>query len=226
MKIDDLQTVAKLQDILEIQQKKGWKLPDWVTDTLLKEMKTIADKTLTFDCSTKLMQKFRSGVLMKKINEILDQNENYEEINDLSSDDFQKKIFLFTTVIAALLSALDVFNNIKPPFGATIFIELNSQNKIRLLYMNLTEFETPITLQLHDCDYEDVCDLATFMKSMQRVIPRDWKQECGYLNIENCNDSGYQIYATVVIVIGLIAIVAAMFVIIREREKRKTVTED
>lgn len=95
------------------------------------------------------------------------------------------------TLIALLLNSLKVFNYKAPPYGSTIIFELHQHNRtdhmIRILYLNETELESPHSLLLPGCDYQETCHLGQFLHSIEDLIPENWRRECG-LSIVDEND--------------------------------------
>ncbi|RWS30137.1 lysosomal acid phosphatase-like protein 3 [Leptotrombidium deliense] len=98
-----------------------------------------------------------------------------------------KDFELHDTSVAALLNALGVYNFHPPPFGATVLFELhsttvNSSNVhvIKSFYLNVTESENPIPLQLPACNREDSCSFKMFAENIQELIPNNWRKECGF----------------------------------------------
>lgn len=102
------------------------------------------------------------------------------------------------TQISVLLSALKEFNNLAPPFGATVLLELHQELEdrspfLKLFYLNVTESERPFELSLNDCKRFDAaesvqpvqaqnqsnhCTLERFHRSIKDLIPKDWQVEC------------------------------------------------
>lgn len=94
--------------------------------------------------------------------------------------------------LAPLLSALQVFNNISPPYGAALLIELHKASDanwlIKLAYMNETQEDAkPYPLSPPFCE-TGLCHLESFSSHISDYIPTDWWEECKLSH----NDLGMQ----------------------------------
>ena len=57
--------------------------------------------------------------------------------------------------------------------------ETNGTQYIKLLYLNDTESQQPIPLNLHNCtDTNNECVFSKFVESVADLIPNDWDLEC------------------------------------------------
>lgn len=91
-------------------------------------------------------------------------------------------------MLSVFLTSLNAYNEIPPPFGATVLMEVydNSTNGefIKAYYLNETETESPYSLPLTNCiniaepSKDPLCTVANFRLSVQDLLPGDWKAEC------------------------------------------------
>uniref|UniRef100_A0A1W7RAX7 acid phosphatase n=1 Tax=Hadrurus spadix TaxID=141984 RepID=A0A1W7RAX7_9SCOR len=165
-----------------IEKKYNLTIPDWSLP-VWDEMAAVSNMSFYWPFSTKLAQRLRGGpVLGEIISHMLQKAKG--ELSETS------KIFIYSThdtMVAAVLSALGVFNNIAPPYCAAILIELHSdgehEHTVRLLYLNSSnpekEPQRPITLTLPGCHPH--CQLGKFVQLTRDIIPVDWKKECGLI---------------------------------------------
>ncbi|CAG2161546.1 unnamed protein product [Oppiella nova] len=167
LNITDLNGAEEVFDTLLIEKENGYPLPRWASDaTTYEKLSQISDMTFYFDFSTQLVQRLRTGLLLKDI--IKHMNETVNRKHD--------------TQLALLLNALNVFDRKSPPFGSTIMIELRQSNgkpMIEMFYLNNTESEEPIALTLPNCMNATIeCHFQQFVQSVNHLIPGDWNQEC------------------------------------------------
>lgn len=104
------------------------------------------------------------------------------------------------TFVAAVLNALGVFNDMAPPFGATLVFELHQlpaarrsaqahsarvdlpspkpEFVVRSFYLNATETEQLHPLAIPACNFALDCPLTVFLQGVQDLLVTDWSGEC------------------------------------------------
>lgn len=100
------------------------------------------------------------------------------------------------------MSAIDEFNNIAPPFGSAVMLELHQNQTqepyLKAYYLNVTESKHPYQLKLSSClniktpsvstsnplkvqlssPNNDQCTLSKFFTLTQSLILKNWEVEC------------------------------------------------
>ncbi|CAG2105668.1 unnamed protein product [Medioppia subpectinata] len=111
------------------------------------------------------------------------------------------------TQLSVLLSALNIYNGIPPPYGSTIMFELYETNcgddhktsggkqqlspqlqqpighRLEVHYLNVTESEQSYLLAVNGCAFGArnetmVCDVKHFLDSVKTLIVDNWDDEC------------------------------------------------
>ncbi|KAI2800106.1 hypothetical protein BLOT_014013 [Blomia tropicalis] len=176
----NLITAEQIFDSLLVEKENGFKLPAWVDNHVYAQLSDISTKTFIFSSLTREIQRLRTGLLLKDI------------IQNLNKSNFGgKRLYIYSThdtQITLFLSALRVYNELAPPFGSAIMLEIyqNQTNEpyIRGFYLNVTESESPYELRLGDGVRQsinvarNICTITDFYKIVDDLIPDDWETEC------------------------------------------------
>ncbi|XP_054165608.1 prostatic acid phosphatase-like [Oppia nitens] len=221
--VTDLDSAEKIFDVIAIEQQNGYKLPLWIDTPTFDALKDISDITFVLDFSTHLIQRLRTGLLLKDVinraKEEISKNKN----NTHSYNSIKKKIFIYSThdtQLATLMNALHNFDNKSPPFGSTILIELrqsNSNYTFNFYYMNDT-YSKPIPLGLPNCtDHQNECSFTQFVESVNDLIPDDWDHECHNTHT-SCESTTVMAYLFgSLMTLAVIAILYIIFIIFRRK---------
>ncbi|KAH9488851.1 hypothetical protein Btru_058684 [Bulinus truncatus] len=146
-----------------------WAYENGVWDKLLS-LSSLSSAVYTY---TPEMARLTGGPLLKEIIS----NMQAAVIQDAPSP----KFYMYSahdTTVAALLSAMHVFDRHAPMYRALVMVELHYiQNDyfVRIYYRNDTTRE-PYELTPPGC--ENPCKLAEFVSITQDTVPEDWDQEC------------------------------------------------
>ncbi|RWS08548.1 Testicular acid phosphatase-like protein [Dinothrombium tinctorium] len=166
----------------------GFEIPNWAFHPIMQQLDGVAAHAFYFPFSTRKLQQLRAGPLLQEVIEVLSSSEEVREERKWNSE---KRLFIYSThdtMLAALLTALEVYNMKAPPFGATIIFELyktdNGKRFITALYLNETESENPIVLRLPACNRKESCSFETFISNTKYLIPKNWRHKCGLKNLE------------------------------------------
>ncbi|KPM10367.1 lysosomal acid phosphatase-like protein 3 [Sarcoptes scabiei] len=207
----DLIRAEQIFDVLFIEKSFNYKLPAWVDENVYAKLEDISAKTFLFSSMNREIQRFRTGLLLSDI---------LRHIEERHRSD--KRLFIYSshdTQISVLLSALKEFNNLAPPFGATVLLELHQELEdrspfLKLFYLNVTESERPFELSLNDCKRFDAaesvqpvqaqnqsnhCTLERFHRSIKDLIPKDWQVECE--NFDRLDDEPVSIFVLMATII-------------------------
>ncbi|CAG2105666.1 unnamed protein product [Medioppia subpectinata] len=202
MKIRHYRDGRDLFDTLYVQRQNQYSLPDWVNQTVWKCLRKFHKKAFVFDSSNAAIRRLRAGVILKDM---------CDQLRD--SIDGQKSkhnVFLYSThdsLLSVLLSALNIYNGIPPPYGSTIMFELYETNcgddhktsdgkqqlspqsqqpighRLEVHYLNVTESEKSYLLAVNGCAFGArnetmVCDVKHFLDSLKTLIVDNWNDEC------------------------------------------------
>jgi hypothetical protein len=193
---------------------------------IVGELKTINDPYWEMIHDSSLFQRVRAGTLIRALRDDIMhkiKGERKEKVIEYSTHDI---------MLAPLMSALGIFNNLQPPYGSTLFIELHEDNQIpltqfiKIWYLNETFSEQPFEMKMPGCYDPTIngCKLSNFLELTNEFLFSDYDKECGISAIESKNDIlgvkiGFMIIGFV-ICLCLLAIVAISFLILRKRKER------
>ncbi|XP_046545890.1 LOW QUALITY PROTEIN: prostatic acid phosphatase-like [Haliotis rubra] len=109
-----------------------------------------------------------------------------EKIKNQTTDIVKMNMFsAHDTTVAAILSALRVYNKLSPPYTSTVFMELHQNTSgdfyIELYFRNTTSRDpnddtAPHNLTIPGCDFK--CPFTQFVSLTRDMVPTDWKKEC------------------------------------------------
>uniref|UniRef100_A0A1W7RAZ5 acid phosphatase n=1 Tax=Hadrurus spadix TaxID=141984 RepID=A0A1W7RAZ5_9SCOR len=178
MDLNEWHGLIRINSILEIERQNNLSMPHWATNDVIERLRFNAALSLSFLYGNTALQRLRGGPLIAEMI-----NNMQRKLNGSLEN---RKIFVYTThdiILAAVMSALGIYNNQLPPFSATMITELHShgnENFLRIFYLNSTTPENyqqePHLLQIPGCPSD--CPLEAFVNLTKRVVPVDWKKEC------------------------------------------------
>ncbi|XP_054155556.1 prostatic acid phosphatase-like [Oppia nitens] len=186
LKFKDHGTGRDLYNNLQIVQTHNHMLPNWTNSEVMECLKEFHEMSFLFDSSTQLIRKLRAGQLLKDIRYRLKQF-------IASKEKFKHKLFIYSThdtQLSVFLRSLDIYNNMSPPYGSTIFIELydlqtktskkKSVFELEVHYLNDTKSEKPYELPVKMCQKANktICELNNFFSVTKNLIVNNWEQEC------------------------------------------------
>lgn len=161
-----------LYDSLFIEELYNLTLPNWVKPIYPEPLKSIGAPSFSNIAYSHEMRRLKAGPLIGNLikdMELKIQGELNETFHFYSGHD---------TTISVLLTALEIYNGIPPPYSTSVIVELRQKDDnyvVTILYKNTTS-SAPYLLQLPNCDY--VCTLDNFKKITENLIPEDWQKEC------------------------------------------------
>ncbi|XP_025094992.1 lysosomal acid phosphatase-like [Pomacea canaliculata] len=153
-------------------------LPSWVTDEVYNKLQSLSGLFFNLMFNRTEMSRLRGGPLLKEM--LMNINSTVHDPGSQTYKMFMYSVHDFTVV--ALLTSLQVFNNMQTPYAAAVLLELwyddhNHDYVVRLRYRNDTSVE-PYNLVIPGCN-NSYCPLTDFVKFAQTRIPADWDAECG-----------------------------------------------
>jgi hypothetical protein len=183
----NLSIIYHIYGVLFVEQTDNLTLPSWVNDTVMDRLLNLTQFTSSLMFNSLTKKQITAGNWVGKVmGDMMDKKDNPKE--DI-------KLYLYSahdTTVAAMLSALGVFNGEPPPYAATVFIELYSDDKgywVSLFYRNETDSNYLMPLSVDSCDNPTLCTLDEFAKLTSPIIPADWEKECGLNSTSSCTDT-------------------------------------
>ncbi|XP_015117780.1 uncharacterized protein LOC107041654 [Diachasma alloeum] len=163
-----------IYDSLFIQRLYNKTLPAWTSSVYPDKMQPMVNFAFTAYAHTKILQRLRTGLLMKEMVTHMIQKSKSSLVPD-------RKLFMYAAhdvTVANLLMTLGVFDPHRPPFAATVLMELRLNSKkqhvVTISYKNSSA--EPTLLTLPGCT--PACPLSQFVNLTKDVIPEDWDKEC------------------------------------------------
>ncbi|XP_014224950.1 prostatic acid phosphatase [Trichogramma pretiosum] len=199
-KISTLETVNYLYSILYIESLYKKKLPEWTSNVYPELLKPLAELSFTTQAYNKILQRFKSGPLLKEmINHMV-----LKSKNALTPD---RKVWVYSAhddTVANLMMTLNVFEPHCPPYAATLLVELRLHpivgHAVTVSYKNSSD--EPTLLTIPGCS--TICPLAQFIRLTKSVVPTNWEKEC-LMDYEN-----YQMGITTTNIIALLTVSVLM----------------
>ncbi|GFR10041.1 testicular acid phosphatase homolog [Trichonephila clavata] len=183
LRITGVQTCGRwniilLYDTLFIEKKYNLTIPKEI-EPYWNEFEELALTALQWAYGSPEIVRLRAGPLLQNIIE----NMNRKVAGDMP----KRKVQMYCShdvIISALLLAMNITDVPRPPYAATLLIELHQMpdhtKSVRLLYLNSSnpeqEIEQPHLLYLDGCT--EFCPLQQFIESTRHMIPEDWSKEC------------------------------------------------
>lgn len=172
--ISDIEHLEYLYDILKIETRYNFSIPDWAQKIFPQKLQPWAFLSFATQTFTTDMARLKVGPLFAYIIEFL--------TNRTSSDSTSPKAIIFSahdTTIANVLNAMGAFEYHSPPYASTILFELKKnlegRTYVNIFYKNSTEARQ---ISLKTCDFN--CDLNDFISILKPVAVSvyDWTDEC------------------------------------------------
>ncbi|CAK9822890.1 Lysosomal acid phosphatase [Anthophora retusa] len=177
--ITTITDVEFLYNTLEIEQRKGLRLPEWTNEYYNTEMREIAARSLAIFTSNTLQQRLRGGPLLKQI---------LEHMHASKAGQDTRRAYFYSAHDITLVNLLRTigFTNeyFKPEYGTTLVFELHVASnltedaEVKLMYLNDTEAIKfpPYPMKIPNCNAP--CLLKNLIKLWEDVLPDNWDDEC------------------------------------------------
>ena len=179
----NISSIVYIADVLVAEKIHNLTLAPWANDTVYDKLQSLLDYFFTLMFDSVPLQRLTGGPLVKEFIENI-----HNKIK--KTDPTSSKMFIYSAhdgTVAAMLSALHVFNGIRPPYNSMVISELH-QNASGHHYVNLFHKNTSFTdhleeLILPNCSKD--CPLETFLELTKPVVPVDWMKECAERPVAN-----------------------------------------
>lgn len=212
-----LENIHKVHDVLFCENAHNLSMPKWATKDVLDKLKELYMFGFKWLFNTPQKSRLTGGVLL---GEMINNMKNFAKNPDNS-----KILYVYSahdTTVVALLSALNVYSGIPPPYSTAFLMELyyNTKSKdyrVRMFYRNETENpDKTYEISLPSC-IPDNCTLEKFASETAGAVPVDYEAECGLRKNGSCQG----MLAAVVIISLLVFLGIIGFVVRRCQKKRK-----
>ncbi|PVD30982.1 hypothetical protein C0Q70_10258 [Pomacea canaliculata] len=175
---ENISIIWGIADTTFCERAHNLSLPSWVTDEVYNKLQSLSGLFFNLMFNRTEMSRLRGGPLLKEM--LMNINSTVHDPGSQTYKMFMYSVHDFTVV--ALLTSLQVFNNMQTPYAAAVLLELwyddhNHDYVVRLRYRNDTSVE-PYNLVIPGCN-NSYCPLTDFVKFAQTRIPADWDAECG-----------------------------------------------
>ncbi|CAM1314518.1 Uncharacterised protein r2_g2512 [Pycnogonum litorale] len=196
---------GRVYDDVLIELKHNMSEPDWIMDAW-NRIKQLAGYKFGIIAATSQLKRLRGGPFVKEFI-------NHARLKIAKK--ISQVVFLYSghdSTLSIILSTLDIYNGIQPPFASAIFFELHCVNDfcnidsdygVKILYRNNSKVD-PYPITLPGCN-RIICPLEKFLKIVHNIIPDDIEKECG-LDAENVSaiSNGSAEYLILTIILGFI----------------------
>ncbi|KAM3856133.1 lysosomal acid phosphatase isoform 2-T2 [Vipera latastei] len=173
-----LESVWSVHDALFCEKMHKMHLPAWVNPVVMAKLKELKDFSFNvlFGIHRQVEKaRLQGGVLLSQIRKNL-------TLATKDSAPHHLKMLMYSahdTTLAALQTALNVYNGKQPPYASCHIFELYQEDDgnftVEMFFRNESQKE-PYVLQLPKCKQR--CPLPQFLQLTEPVISQDWKQEC------------------------------------------------
>ncbi|KAK7794415.1 hypothetical protein R5R35_010392 [Gryllus longicercus] len=172
--IHDLVSLEYLYDTLHVEDLYNLTLPEWTQSVFPEKMAGLAAYSFTFQAFTPLLQRLKSGPLLKEL--ISNMEKAIYEGSGIG-----KKMYMYSahdSTVANLLMTLGVFDAHSPPYTAMILMELwkNADEEYNVVISYRNSSADPSVLTLTGC--RKVCPYEKFIALTKTRVPGNWEEEC------------------------------------------------
>ncbi|XP_050438376.1 prostatic acid phosphatase-like isoform X2 [Adelges cooleyi] len=170
--------VQFLYDVLLVETQYNYTLPNWTNSVYPEKLMEVSRKSFELQTHNSLLKKLCVGMLIKEI--VINMN-----IKRNSTIKSSKKLWMYSahdSNVAALLNALNVYNNELPPYAATVLFELrknqtNSSSYVVTVSYKNSSTHDPYLLHIPGCD-SVACELDQFIDVVKPNFIDNWHEEC------------------------------------------------
>lgn len=212
-----LDTLDGLADTIFCEEKNNFSRPEWLTDKTYKLLMQFRNESLQFQLLDQEAARLAGGPMLSEM------IKNMEERKMNSTSSF--RLFLFSahdTNVLSLGRVLGVFNNLQPPYLASIIVELHEQHKnffVKILFDNHTD-DSPFEKTITGCPV--MCPLEQFRTLLKHNMLPAPDREAACARVFSKHNLVY-IFGVLVLVLA-VAVMVMMIVVIRIRRRSREST--
>ncbi|XP_060584387.1 lysosomal acid phosphatase-like [Ruditapes philippinarum] len=173
---ENISNIWQIADTTYCEKAHGMNVSSWINDTVFQKLRELEAYQFTLLFYTPEMSMLKGGPLLSQF--IKNMN-NKKTLKTLKT-----KMFMYSahdTTVAALLSALGLYDKKSPMYTATVIVELHEKPAnnyyVNIFYKNVTDNSTAYKLTLPKCTAD--CPLDDFIRLTQWGVPTDWLKQCG-----------------------------------------------
>ncbi|XP_045167982.2 lysosomal acid phosphatase-like [Mercenaria mercenaria] len=173
---ENISNIWKIADTTVCEEAHKMNLSSWINTTVYDKLRELEAYQFTLLFKTKEMSVLKGGPLLKQF--IQNMNSKKTDMN------LKTKMFMYSahdTTVAAILSALGLYDKKSPQYTATVIVELHEKPAnnyyVNIFHKNVTDNATAYPLTLPNCKQD--CPLDDFIRLTKDAVPTDWLQQCG-----------------------------------------------
>lgn len=198
-KINNLRLVALMYDYLISEKASNLTLHNWVTQSVLEEMKQVWKFMFYQRGSSKDILRIRTGVFFNDIFEKMERIMTEKNKTILNDDQVRpKKVYIYSSfdfMLLFIMMNLKIDNGEVPAPSSSLIFELHANAEsnasnweensfVKIFYYNETNTENFYELKIPSCQDTDLCTISNFKDSLSDSIMNEkkWKEECKLAN--------------------------------------------
>ncbi|XP_071111984.1 prostatic acid phosphatase-like [Haliotis cracherodii] len=221
---ESIADIWQIADSLFCEKQHNVTWPTWVNSTIYKKLRDLEAWGFDLMFRGKEESRLKGGPLLRDWislakEKIKNQTANIVKMNMFSAHD---------TTVAAVLSALSVYNRMSPPYTATVFMELHQNTSgdfhVELYFRNTTSTDPnddtpPHKLTIPGCEF--TCPFNQFVSLTSDIVPTDWKTEC---HIGGLSDLKFNLATIIAISVasGVVLILLVVIIVMCCKRHRPT----
>ncbi|XP_067649330.1 prostatic acid phosphatase-like [Haliotis asinina] len=178
---ESIADIWQIADTLFCEKLHNVSWPSWVNSTVYKKLRDLESWGFDLMYYGKEESRLKGGPLLSHWI-----NLTREKIKNQTTDIVKMNMFsAHDTTVAAVLSALRVYNKLSPPYTSTVIMELHQNTLgdfyVEMYFRNTTSRDPnddtqPYNLTIPGCDFK--CPFNQFVSLTRDMVPTDWKKEC------------------------------------------------
>jgi hypothetical protein len=179
--LDSIKRCNELHTGLEIEMSRGlyW-THVWTKEeqlAIVEQLRDVHRYAYLINWNSTVIRRLRAGGLVGEL---------VKNLRSVISGQNKRKAYVYSThdsMLAALMTALSVFDGELPLFGSTLLLELHRNSSteeyfVRIFYIRDTTSGVVSALRFGDCGDKEDCPLVEFLRSTEPLIYEKFRKEC------------------------------------------------
>ncbi|CAH1272226.1 ACPP [Branchiostoma lanceolatum] len=195
----------RTQDPLLCEDAHNMTWPAWVTPDVYKRLTELTAYGSEINFRGDEKGRLMAGLL---VNQIVSNMTTAQQEIQKNEKPYRLLVYSAHDIdISALMSALNVYNNLSPPYAACVIVELyrdtRGQFSVQILYRNDSSHE-PYVLTVPGCD--EFCPFDDFVELNDEVIlsPDKWRRACELPPITWLSGFLYGVFAASIVLLAVL----------------------